>query len=77
MNQFEHNATRREKVEDDKKIIIGAGVIVYDATAEAWALPGGLHTQSAECAVRQAQHIDAIISGKTKNHDVTRKGYRT
>lgn len=77
MNQFEHNATRREKVEEEKKIVIGMGVIVYDATAEAWALPGGLHTESAEAAVRQAQHIDAIISGKTKNHDVTRKGYRT
>ena len=76
MNQFEHNATRREKVEDDKKIVIGMGVIVYDATAEAWALPGGIHTESAEVAARQAQHIDAIISGKTKNHDVTRKGFR-
>lgn len=77
MNPREHLEKAREAIEEQHRIKIGKGVINYSAKDRAWALPGGFHAESAEAAVRQAQHIDAIISGKTKNHDVTRKGYRT
>lgn len=76
MNQFEHSAFRREKIEEDNKIVVGVGVVVYDATEMAWALPGGFRTKSRETATRQAKIIDLLSTKSAGSPDVNRKGFR-
>lgn len=75
MNKFEHSAFVRDQLEEKNKIVVGNGVIVYDAIRMAWALPGRRHTQNYACAVRQAKQIDILLGGSPRP-EATSKGFR-
>lgn len=63
MNHREHILKARAVMEQEHQIVVGQGVVVYDAEARAWALPGGLHTTHRPAAERAARNIDRMISG--------------
>ncbi len=37
MNELERTAYMRGRIEDEKKIVVGEGVIVFDVDQDAWA----------------------------------------
>lgn len=63
MNHRDHILRARAVMEQEQQIVVGQGVVVYDAKARAWALPGGLHTTHRPAAERAARNIDRMMSG--------------
>lgn len=64
MNHRDHILKARAEMEEQHMIVVGQGVVVYDAQARAWALPGGLHTTHRPAAEHAARMIDLIATGQ-------------
>lgn len=62
MNHRDHILKARAEMEEQHLIVVGQGVVVYDAQARAWALPGGLHTTHRPAAEHAARMIDLIAT---------------
>lgn len=61
MIRWEQIDRARDQIAKNHEIVSGRGVIVYDLQARAWALPGGTHTQSRECAERAAKLVGLMV----------------
>lgn len=64
MNHRDHILKARSEMEERHLIVIGQGVVVYDAENRAWALPGGYHTTHRPAAENAARKIDLIACGQ-------------
>lgn len=62
MNHRDHILKARSEMEERHLIVIGQGVVVYDAENRAWALPGGYHTTHRPAAEHAARMIDLIAT---------------
>lgn len=74
MNHREHILKARAEMEEQQQIVVGQGIIVYDAETRAWALPGGLHTTHKPAALKAAHLIDLMLSKQIAGPRIKKAG---
>ncbi len=74
MNHKEHILKARAEMEEQHQIVVGQGVVVYDAEQRAWALPGGFHTTHRPAALKAAHMIDLMITKRISGPRIKKAG---